>query len=64
MLRVQDTRLIARAVRLHFDQKHLRAVKTAYEARYGKDLVERIGGEIKKGAYRDLMLRVLEGARV
>jgi len=51
-------------VRLHFDQKHLRAVKTAYEAKYGKDLAERIGGEIKKGAYRDLMARVLEGARV
>jgi len=50
-------------VRLHFDQKHLHAVKTAYKVKYGKDLVERIGGEIKKGAYRDLIVRVLDGAR-
>ena len=63
-MRVQDTRLIARAVRLHFDQRHLSAVKTAYKAKYGKDPAERIGGEIKKGAYRDLMVRVLEGVRV
>jgi len=51
-------------VRLHFDQKHLHAVKIAYKAKYGKDLAERIGGEITKGAYRDLMVRVLDGARV
>ncbi|RPB05416.1 Annexin [Choiromyces venosus 120613-1] len=64
LLGVQDTRLIARAVRLHFNQRHLRAVKTAYKAKYGKGLAEQIGGEVKKGAYRDLIVRVLEGARV
>ncbi|KAG0643988.1 hypothetical protein HOY80DRAFT_1013800 [Tuber brumale] len=61
ILRVQDARLIARAVRLHYDQNHLRAVKTAYKEKYGKDPAEKIGGEIKKGAYGDLMVRVLEG---
>ncbi|CUS14902.1 unnamed protein product [Tuber aestivum] len=64
ILWVRDTRLIARAARLHFNQRHLRAVRAAYKAKYGKDLGEGIGGEIKRGAYRDLMVRVLEGARV
>lgn len=47
-------------VRLHFDQAHLRRVKDAYKARYGKDIMEKVRKEVKKGPYRDLMVKLLE----
>lgn len=62
ILGIQDTRLVARAVRLHFDQAHLRRVKEAYRARYGKDILERARKEVKRGPYRDLMVKLLEGS--
>lgn len=51
---------MARVVRLHFDQAHLRRVKEAYKARYGKDILERVRKEVKRGPYRDLIVRLLE----
>lgn len=52
---------MARVVRLHFDQVHLRRVKEAYKVRYGRDILERVRKEVKKGPYRDLMVKLLEG---
>lgn len=50
---------MARVVRLHFDQVHLRRVKEAYKVRHGKDILERVKKEVKRGPYRDLMVRLL-----
>ena len=61
-LATRDSRLIARIVRMHFDAdpRHIGFVCETYQQRYGRQLVDRVR-DSTRGAYRDLLLRILEG---
>ena len=62
ILGTNDARLVTRIMRVHFDgdSQHLGFVKEVYALRYGRQLADRVRKETK-GAYRDLLLKVLEG---
>lgn len=55
-------RLIARIIRVHYDSdpRHLLFVKDCYRQRHGRSLESRVRKETK-GAYRELLLKILEG---
>lgn len=58
----RDARLIARVIRIHFDAdpRHIDFVREIYQQRYGRKLADRVKDNTK-GAYRDLLLKILEG---
>lgn len=55
----KDERLVVRVVRVHWDRQHKERVKSEYQRRYGKDLIQRVRGETS-GDYRDLMVALLQ----
>ncbi|KAF8252221.1 Annexin [Wilcoxina mikolae CBS 423.85] len=58
----KDARLMARIIRIHFDPDplHVDFVREVYQQRYGRQLADRVKDNTK-GAYRDLLLKILEG---
>lgn len=55
----KDEMLVVRVVRLHWNRDHLHQVKGAYRHRYGKELEQRVHGELS-GDYRRLILALLQ----
>lgn len=58
-LGTKDELLVTRVVRAHWDREHMKQVRKAYQARYGKSLVERIKGETK-GSYKKCLVAMVE----
>ncbi|KAK7628450.1 hypothetical protein IWX50DRAFT_117331 [Phyllosticta citricarpa] len=54
-----DRHLIDRVVRCHWNRNYMAAVKQAYHARYGKDLIRRIQGETR-GDYERMLVAMVE----
>ncbi|KAJ5513658.1 hypothetical protein N7463_003210 [Penicillium fimorum] len=54
-----DDRLVVRVVRVHWDRNHKERVKSAYEHRYGRNLIDRVRGDTA-GDYQRLMVALLE----
>ncbi|KAL9607840.1 MAG: hypothetical protein Q9167_007288 [Letrouitia subvulpina] len=55
----KDEMLVWRLVRIHWDRAHVGQVKGAYRVKYGKDLVQRVRGEVS-GDYERMMVAMLE----
>ncbi|KAL4952663.1 hypothetical protein BDW69DRAFT_17937 [Aspergillus filifer] len=55
----KDEKLVVRVVRAHWDRRHLENVKSAYQHKYGKDLISRVKGETS-GDYQRLLVAMLE----
>ncbi|KAF2279578.1 Annexin [Westerdykella ornata] len=58
-LGTNDTLLIQRVVRAHWDKQHMQRVRSEYQRRYGKDLVKRIKGETR-GDYEKTLVACVE----
>ncbi|KAL4961771.1 annexin [Aspergillus stella-maris] len=55
----KDEKLVVRVARVHWDRRHLDIVKSAYQHKYGRDLVSRVKGETS-GDYQRLLVAMLE----
>ena len=55
----KDQMLVSRLVSLHWNRQHMQNVRTAYQRRYGKDLVSRLKGELS-GDYERIMVAMVE----
>ncbi|KAI5799887.1 hypothetical protein EDC01DRAFT_777080 [Geopyxis carbonaria] len=60
--KTHNERLIARLVRIHYDAdpRHLHFVKDVFRQRYGRELEDAVK-KATRGAYRELLLRIVEG---
>ncbi|KAI5819825.1 hypothetical protein BZA77DRAFT_144276 [Pyronema omphalodes] len=61
-LGTRDARLIARIIRIHFDNdpRHMDYVREVYQQKYNRNLKDRIKDNTR-GPYRDLLLKMIQG---